>query len=333
MYLWYLNSIRNFNSRKHEKLPRATTFVGEFLGILYGAEALIIFFQEMGFDFVLKYPMYKWASSTICALWAARHLCSFKYDILVKTNPANIAPGQDESSFSLFNDTTTVNGNEVSTATAAAAAGGRSNTSRSRRRANRFRNRWANRGFDIPIYSCAGLAVMDFLSVRTGFTLKSLYCISGIGTLVVSLASKELVREFLASIAIQSTNMYSEGDVISLEDGTTGVVQKLRWLNTHIHRKDEFIVCIPNTQLSTNRLANVSRSKHSTVIQTLMVSYDDMDKLPKFIKDTKKEIRESCPSIIDDGSRAFRVFWNDFKEFSLEVLVEVHLQIKPFTDD
>jgi small-conductance mechanosensitive channel len=193
--------------------------------------------------------------------------------------------------------------------------------------------RLVNRFFDILIYCCTVLLILDFLSVQTGFALRSLFGLSGVGTLVFSLASKDLVSQFLASLAIQGTNMYVEGDGILLGDGTMGTVNKLGWLNTHIRRADELVVRIPNTQISGTRVANISRTRLSAVTQTLAISYDGLDKLPRLIVDIKKEIRLSCPTLIDDGSRSFRVFWSDYKEYSLGVVVDARFRTKPFCDD
>jgi small-conductance mechanosensitive channel len=66
-----------------------------------------------------------------------------------------------------------------------------------------------SRFLDVAIYGSFTLVVLDFLSVQTGYALKSLFGLSSVGTLVFSLASKELVGEFLAGLAIQGTNMYT----------------------------------------------------------------------------------------------------------------------------
>jgi hypothetical protein len=67
--------------------------------------------------------------------------------------------------------------------------------------------RMINRFLDIIIVFATTLAILDFLSVKTGFALQSLLGFSSIGTLVFSLASQNLASEFLASLAIQGTNM------------------------------------------------------------------------------------------------------------------------------
>ena len=193
--------------------------------------------------------------------------------------------------------------------------------------------RLLNRFFDILIYAGTVLAILDFLSVETGLALRSLLGLSSIGTLVFSLASKELVAEFLASLAIQGTNMYQEGDEILLQDGTQGIVQKLGWLNTHVRRGDELVVRIPNSQISGTRTANVSRVRLSQVQQTLAIRYEDLNKLPQLVKSIKEEIRLACGStLIDDGFRSFRVHWRGYKNYYLEVVVDAHFRVKPSCD-
>jgi small-conductance mechanosensitive channel len=193
--------------------------------------------------------------------------------------------------------------------------------------------RLLNRFFDVLIYAGTALAILDFLSVETGLALRSLFGLSSIGTLVFSLASKELVAEFLASLAIQGTNMYQEGDDILLQDGTQGTVQKLGWLNTHVRRGDELVVRIPNSQISGTRTANVSRVRLSQVKQTLAIRYEDLNKLPQLALDIKEEIRLACgPTLIDDGFRSFRVHWREYKNYYLEVVVDAHFRVKPFCD-
>jgi small-conductance mechanosensitive channel len=67
--------------------------------------------------------------------------------------------------------------------------------------------RLINRIIDVIIIAATTLAILDFLSVKTGFALRSILGFSSVGTLVFSLASQNLASEFLASLAIQGTNM------------------------------------------------------------------------------------------------------------------------------
>jgi len=50
-------------------------------------------------------------------------------------------------------------------------------------------------------------------------------------------------------------------------------------------------------------------------------------KIPTFLKDVKMEIQKSCPEIISDGSKPFRVVWKDVRDDRLEVMVDCHFKI------
>ena len=69
-------------------------------------------------------------------------------------------------------------------------------------------------------------------------------------------------------------------------------------------------------------MSNLSRLKRSQVKQQLWFAYDDLDKLPTVIENIKTEIGASCPSLITDGSRPFRVIWSDYRDDHLEVSVD-----------
>lgn len=66
---------------------------------------------------------------------------------------------------------------------------------------------------------------------------------------------------------------------------------------------DELVVGIPNTQLSGQRVYNLSRTPRSQVKQELRISYDDAEKIPTLLQAIKEEIKKDCPKLITDGSR------------------------------
>ena len=187
----------------------------------------------------------------------------------------------------------------------------------------------ANRFLDVIIYGATILTILDFLSIETGFAIKSIFGLSSFGTLAFSLASRDLMAEFLASLAIQANNMFRTGDFIWLGDGMMGTVQQMGWLNTMIRKGDEKVVRIPNTQIARAKMANVTRTTQSQVKQTLYISYDDWKKMPQLAKDVKEELKASCPKIISNGSRPFRAHWREIKKPYLEFVVDAHFTQRP----
>jgi len=95
---------------------------------------------------------------------------------------------------------------------------------------------------------------------------------------------------------------------------------------------DEIIVKIPNSEISKQRVSNLTRLRQSQVKTTLFFAYDDLDKLQAVIANIKSEIGDSCNNLITDGSRPFRVTWTDYKDDHVEVLVQCHFRHPPASD-
>ncbi len=89
----------------------------------------------------------------------------------------------------------------------------------------------------------------------------------------------------------------------------------------------------PLLQLSGQRVYNLSRTPRSQVKQSLRISYNDADKIPKLLEAIKEEIKEACPKLITDGSRAFRAYWQNYEDDHLAVVVDCHFTIKPTGDE
>ena len=82
---------------------------------------------------------------------------------------------------------------------------------------------------------------------------------------------------------------------------------------------------VPNAKLSQQKVSNVSNTNLSQVKQTLRFRYEDSKKIPKILSDLKNEIIISCPHLItNEKIRPFRVYWTDFKEDHLEVMIDTH---------
>jgi hypothetical protein len=87
---------------------------------------------------------------------------------------------------------------------------------------------------------------------------------------------------------------------------------------------------VPNQQLARQRVGNLSRSKRSSVIQTVCFSYDDIEKIPQICTDIKSFIKARCPTLETD-IRPFRVTLHDMKR-SLEVGIESYYRLPPFSN-
>jgi small-conductance mechanosensitive channel len=166
--------------------------------------------------------------------------------------------------------------------------------------------------------------------VEMGMALQGIFAFGSVGTLVFSLASKGIATQLMHGVLLASSDRIYEGDSILLNKSKfSGTVHKLGWVETIIRGSDDIIVTIPNDELVSQQVSNLSRIHQCQVKQTLRFKYEDAERLPALLEDIKSEIRAKCPAVITDGSRPFRAFWTNFGGNHLEVVVDTHFRIKP----
>lgn len=182
---------------------------------------------------------------------------------------------------------------------------------------------------DAIIATITGLVIVDILSVELGFAAKSVFAFGSIGTLVFSLASQGIVANLMNGLLLSASDRVYEGDSVKFGNGIEGTVVKMGWIETVIRGSDEIMMTVPNSDLASQQLSNLSRLLRCQIKQTLRFSYKDVDKLSKICEDIKTEIRRTCPELISDGSRAFRCHWVGYEEDHLSVLVQAHFRIRP----
>lgn len=185
---------------------------------------------------------------------------------------------------------------------------------------------------DLLGYGVLALVWIDILKINTGKGLQSLLALGSAGTLAVTLGCQDLAKRWLNGLSLAASDAFNVGEYIMLGDGTNGLVTRLGWLSTDIRASDEKSMRIPNNQLSDVRVSNLSRVQFSQVKQTLRFCYDDLDKIPALCAEIKAEIAASCPKVITDGSRAFRVYWVDYAATHVELMVDIRLRNPPSGD-
>lgn len=176
------------------------------------------------------------------------------------------------------------------------------------------------------------LLLFDWLSIQFGMAMKGLFAFGSVGTLAFTLASQGLVSQLLSGFFLTASNKVYPGDVVLFGDGTQGLVVKLGWMDTVLRSGDNTITSVPNSLLASQKVSNLSRVKMSQVTQTLRFHYDDADEIPALLETIRSEIKTNCNRLITDGSRPFRVFWTNYNEDHLEVMVDTHHYIPPIGD-
>lgn len=186
---------------------------------------------------------------------------------------------------------------------------------------------------DFVIYTVTGLTVIDILPFQsTGKAVSSLFAVGGVGTLVLGLSSQALARQLITGLAITSSEKFYVGELIELGDGTSGIVCKIGWLDTEIRGGDEIMMRIPNSSFANQRIKNISRMKKSQVLQRVWIEPSEAKKMPELCRQVREEIIKSCPQLIMDGTRPFRVHWYDYEEDHIVLQVDCRFNIPPSTN-
>lgn len=195
------------------------------------------------------------------------------------------------------------------------------------------KTRLYNRILNTCIGIITGAIVFDCLNLNFGTALKSLLSFGGVGALVLSLSSKDVATQLVSGITLSTGDRFLEGDEIQLGDGQAGIIEKMGLAYTDLRGYDEITTRIPNSQLSQQRVRNLSRVSKSQVTQTLWFSYDDIDTMPVIMQAIKDQVNASACGeyLITDGSRPFRAHWRNFEKDHLEVVVDFHFNIKAAT--
>ena len=264
---------------------------GRIGAIIYGLDCLGIALETMGFQQINQY-MPSVAKGIYC-LWMFSRLNTFKRFIIFKS----------------FGVSTSANRKNL------------------QNRSKHARAKIVNKILDIVCYAACFFVMVDILQVKSGVTLNSLFAVSGAGTVIISLATKDIALDIVSGLALQASDKVYEGESVSFGNGLKGCVDQIGLFETLIRDGSEMVTAVPNHELANQRLANISRNKFSQVKQKIHFCYEDIDRLPSLMQEIKNQIIKSCGFVVTDGSRPFRVYFHHYGESSLEVIVDVRMQI------
>lgn len=114
------------------------------------------------------------------------------------------------------------------------------------------------------IYACVFI-IAGFMSVH--FVLEkpigALMATSGLVTLIIGLAIRDMIADFFSGLALNFERPYSIGDWIELEPGLVGKVTELNWRSTRLVTMAEQTVIVPNNNFAARQFVNYSLPQRS----------------------------------------------------------------------
>lgn len=81
---------------------------------------------------------------------------------------------------------------------------------------------------------------------------------SGLVTLIIGLAIRDMIADFFSGLAMNIERPYSIGDWVELEPGLVGRVTELNWRSTRLTTQSARTVVVPNNNLASRQFINYS---------------------------------------------------------------------------
>ncbi len=143
-----------------------------------------------------------------------------------------------------------------------------------------------------------GLKILLLLSVAQMFGVETTSFVAIFGALAfaVGLALQGNLAHFAAGILVLIFKPFRVGDFI-VTQGYSGTVKEIQIFNTILTTLDSRIIIIPNGQITSGPIENLTASVERKVPMVFGISYkDDIDKARKVIQ----EVADACPHILHD---------------------------------
>lgn len=103
-------------------------------------------------------------------------------------------------------------------------------------------------------------------------------------------------------------------------------------VRTKIKLYDMSVIDIANSQLSSQRVTNLSRVGNSRILTNLRFKYEDIQQLPAALDKIKEEIAKSCPTLITKD-KPFRAKITGFERDYVEATIDCRFELPPFGDE
>jgi small-conductance mechanosensitive channel len=172
--------------------------------------------------------------------------------------------------------------------------------------------------------------VLGLLLVLTAFHVEVTPLIAslGIGGLAVALALQSTLSNYLAGLYITSDRSVVLGDILQLDNGIQGRVERIGWRSTQIRTFTNDLVILPNSKLADMALTNYNQPEVETGVKIACgVGYEsDLKRVEEITLDEARKVLEKVPGGKLDPAPFMR-----FKKFNdSNIDFEVTLHVKSF---
>ncbi|KAL5145251.1 Mechanosensitive ion channel protein 2, chloroplastic [Glycine soja] len=157
-----------------------------------------------------------------------------------------------------------------------------------------------NMGLDFAgkaVYTAVWVAAVSLFMELLGFSTQKWVTAGGLGTVLLTLAGREIFTNFLSSIMIHATRPFIVNEWIQTKiEGyeVSGTVEHVGWWSPTIIRGDDReAVHIPNHKFTVNVVRNLSQKSHWRIKSYIAISHLDVNKVNNIVADMRKVLSKN----------------------------------------
>nr|KYP66340.1 MscS family inner membrane protein ynaI [Cajanus cajan] len=190
-----------------------------------------------------------------------------------------------------------------------------------------------NMGFQFAgkaVYSAVWVAAFSLFMELLGFSTQKWVTAGGLGTVLLTLAGREIFTNFLSSVMIHATRPFVVNEWIQTKiEGyeVSGTVEHVGWWSpTIIRGEDREAVHIPNHKFTVNVVRNLSQKTHWRIKTHLAISHLDVNKINNIVADMRKVLAKNPQ--VEQQRLHRRVFLDNINPENQALLILVSCFVK-----
>jgi MscS family membrane protein len=152
-------------------------------------------------------------------------------------------------------------------------------------------------------------------SQNLGMNVTGLLASLSIGGLAVGLAAQDTLSNLFGAVAIFADKPFRVGDRILL-DSIDGTVEAIGLRSTRVRNQDGYLVSIPNKNMASANIVNVSKRPNIKTVMNIGLTYDTPSHDIERAMQTIEQIYRPHPKTAD-----LLISFNKFESSSLNILV------------
>jgi len=163
--------------------------------------------------------------------------------------------------------------------------------------------------------------IVTLLILQHAFKLNvgALFTGLGLGGLAIALAAQETLQHFLGALVIFTDRPFQIGEIIQLETGTLGTIEKIGLRSTQIRTFDGTLLIVPNKKLVDSLVTNITRTVSRRVwIRVGLLYKTPLPVLEAIRADLLREMA-ALPLLVSDP--APQVLFTNYLDSALELSV------------